>query len=591
MCENSIISNQVLLYACFVFSQQPDDTDGGHKEIKKAGLINAFFHPVKAKQHTNTSSGREIPVNSNKESSQAIENNICVNKTGAGVVQEPNVSGPINKKDGHTSKEKTSDLVEKSSSGYALSQQESVKPKQSKPKWSVTCAVRNPSKYLNSSGSDFEDDCKAAFQTKTKQVQKCGKKKAKSESRSHGQTGTQESERNVSESSGDKDKESNATHTDKSNTSKLIDKHNEQCTEKIKLDDESKALGKSENSKQTRTSAFDVLMKSQRTQKLEDQRMDTSSMEATSTGVMSSEDISESSVSCEIVDVKETLQSKPNVINQSKLSTSMTNSSSDRNKTSNSSETNAFDFLMKKGRLGKSPSNMDSQPESEIDSKVLENPEGSLKKKSKKKSFEFKLSIRASKKKDVEFSLESDHASSDVVNSEEQSKSKSKKKTRKNKRARSELAEYGSDESFVSEKREEVVEVSKSKRGRKKSKVTSKEDQADISLLEVSPTGEGNKSDKKESKSGRKRVSGTKKVAVVAIEDGDIEEIEPQCVETAQNKGRKAKQQRNDNENTEEVKGKKVIKPRKRMKSDAASLSPQSLSTECQETSVWYVIF
>ncbi|XP_078347147.1 uncharacterized protein LOC144632387 isoform X2 [Oculina patagonica] len=567
--------------------ESTDDADSGHKEIKKAGLINAFFHPIKVKQHTKTSSGKEtIPVNSIKESSQFIENNIGVNKTETGVVQDQNVSGQNNKIEGHTSKEKTSDLAGKSTSDHALSQEESVKPKQSKPKWSVTCAVRNPSKYLNSSGSDFEDEGKAVFKTKTKQVQKCGKKKAKSESRSHGQTGTQESERDVSESAGDRDRESKATHTEKSNTSQLTDKHNEHLTEKIKLDDETRALGKSENSKPTRTSAFDVLMKSQRTQKLEEQKTDTSLIETTSTCVMSSEDISENSVSCEIVDVKETLQSKSNVISQSTLSTSMADSSSDRNKTSSSSETNAFDFLMKKGRLGKSPSNMDSQPESEIDSEALENPEGSLKKKTKKKSFEFKLSICASKKKNVEFSLESDYASSDVVNSEEQSKSKSKKKTTKNKRARSALVEDASDESFVSEKCDEVAEVSKSKRGRKKSKVTSKEDQADISLLEVIPTGEGNKSDKKESKSGRKRVSGTKKVTAVANEDGDIEVIEPQCVETAQNKGRKAKQQRDDNENTEEVKDKKVRKPRKRMKSDTASLAPQSLSTEFQETSV-----
>lgn len=569
-----VIPSLLIEFMCAFFSLQPDDTDGGHKEIKKAGLINAFFQPIKAKQHTKTSLGKEIP-----ESSKAIEQ--CANTAGTGLVQESSVSGPFNIKDAQTSKKKTSELAGKSTSDHTLSHEEAVKPKQSKPKWSVTCAVRNSSKYLNSSGSDFEDDGKGAFDTKTKQAQKSGKKKAKRGSSSNSGFGTQESERNSSETAGVKNKESKAALTQKSGTSKLIDEHNEQHTAKIQLDDESKALEKSKNSQHTRTSAFDILMKSQRIQKLEDQRTETSLVEAPNTCVISSDGMSENSVSCEIVGDKETLTS------QSKVPTSMTDSLADRKKANSSPETNAFDFLMKKGRLGKSPSNMDSQPESEIDSEVLENAEGSLKKKSKKKSFEFKLSIRASKKEDLEFSLESDYANSDVVNCEEQTNSKVKKKTRKHKKA-----EGGSDESFVSEKCEEVVRVSKSKRGRKKSKVKREEDQADISLPEVTPTEEGHKSDKKEIKERRrKRVSGTKKVTTVANDGGDVEVIEPPCVETAQNKGQKVKQQRNDNENTKEVKDKKVRKPRKRMKCDTASLSPQSLSTECQETSAWYVHF
>ena len=569
------------------FSLQSDDTNGCHKEVKRAGLIDAFFHPVKTKQQTKLRFGTEITANSNNDSSQATGSRICVNKAATGVVQEPNVSRSMDKKADHTSKEKTFKLSGKSTLDPASSQEEPVKRKQPKPKWSVTCAGRNSSKYLNSSGSDFEDDGKGAFDAKTEQAQKSGKKKAKNEATAtcSGQTGTRESERIILESTAEKDKESEAVCVQKSNTSKAFDKYNEQRTDKSNK--ESKTLGKSENSQQTRTSAFDVLMKSQRVQKLEDQRTDT--FEDVTNPAVTSSDVLENSSSCEIVDFKETVLFKPNVVSQSKLVTTTADSSSDTNKTCSISETNAFDFLMKKGRQQKSPNSMDSQPESEIDSEMLENSDESLKKKSRKKSFEFKLSICASKKKDLEFSLESDYSSSDVVNYEEQAKGNSKNKSRKHKRAGSELVEGGSDESFVNEKCEDVVEVSKSKKGRKKSKVKSKTDQVDISLIEVTPIIEGNRSDKKESKSGKKRVSSTKKITTVADEGGDIEEIDPRCVETTQNKRKKGKQRKGDSENTEKGKNEKIRKPRKRMKSDASSVSPEFLSIEHQETSVWYV--
>lgn len=575
-----------------LFSLQPDIIECGQKEIKKVGLINAFFQPIKAKQDAKTRLGIEVPASSNQESSQDLASD--VNKANNEVVQEPNTSGSISKKVGPTSKRKTSNLSGKLNHATCTSDQESsheepVKPKQLKPKWSVTCAVRNSSKYLNSSGSDFEDDSKGVSNAKTKQRQKSGKKNAKSGSRSNGGIGAQESERNTSESADDKDSKSRAVHKQKSNTTKLVlDQHIEQHTETNKSDNESKASGRSkEKIKQTRTSAFDVLMKSQRVQKLEDQRTEMSLVEAPNTAIISSDSMLEISHSCEIVDDEETLKSKTNVTSQSKLPISMVDSSSDRitGKSSSSSETNAFDFLMKKGRLAKSPTSVDTQLESELDSEVPGNFEGSSKKKSKKKSFEFQLSIRASKKKDIEFSLESDYTSSDV-NCEDQSKGKSKQKTRKQKRDGLEVVEGQSDESFVSDKCEEVVGVSKSRRGRKKSKVNADEDKADISLCEVTATEERNKSVKKGRKAKRKSASGTAKDVVA----NDEAEVKPECVETAQNKRKKEKQQRKDHENIAEIKDKKVRKPtKKRMKSDAACDPPQSLSTESQETSVWYV--
>ncbi|KAJ7362068.1 hypothetical protein OS493_013157 [Desmophyllum pertusum] len=160
----------------------PDIIECGQKEIKKVGLINAFFQPIKAKQDAKTRLGIEVPASSNQESSQDLASD--VNKANNEVVQEPNTSGSISKKVGPTSKRKTSNLSGKLNHATCTSDQESsheepVKPKQLKPKWSVTCAVRNSSKYLNSSGSDFEDDSKGVSNAKTKQTQKSGKKNAK----------------------------------------------------------------------------------------------------------------------------------------------------------------------------------------------------------------------------------------------------------------------------------------------------------------------------------------------------------------------------------------------------------------------------
>ena len=558
----------------FSFLLQADNADRGHKEIKKTGLINAFFHPVKTKQDTETRVGNEISLNTKNESNKATESGICFNQTKTAIVEEPEASCSISVGDGRTSKKKTSSLSGKALSYHASFQEDLAKPKQTKPKWSVTCAVRNSSMTLNSSGSDFEDDGKSAFDIKTIQVQKSGKKKAKNGSRNNS-SNARETEGTVSESTDNRHKESEAVHIEKSNLSKpVIEKHMEQHTEKIKSHNEPIALGRCEKITKMRTSAFDVLMKSQRAQRLEEQRSETLLVDASDTArsIISSDSKSETLGCLEVVDNNKGAL-------QSKLPASTGEPSS---------ETNAFDFLMRKGRLGNSPTGMDSQLESDLESKVLENPESSSKQKSKKKTFEFRLSICASKKKDSVFSLESDYTSSDPVNCEEQSKSKRKRKTRKRRSAGSKLVECGSDESFVSEKCEEVVEVSKTKRGRKKmkgkSKVSNEEDQADVSLLEVTVTKESDKSARKGRKSGRKITSVTEKVtgSVVANESADVDEIECQPMEKAKIRGKRRHQQRKDDD-------KKVQNPKKKMISSVTSLSLESLSAECQQTSVWYV--
>ena len=550
----------------YFFIPQADNADRGYKEIKKTGPINAFFHPVKTKQDTKPRSGDEISLNTNKESCQASESNICVSKSKTAIVQEPQALCSVSSGDGQTSKTKTSNLSRKATSHHASFQEVLVKPKQPKPKWSVTCAVRNSLKSLNSSGSDFEDDGKSAFDINTIQVQKSGKKKAKIGSRNNGKN-VLENEGNASESTDNGDKESEALTIRKSNSSKhVIEKHIGQLSEKVKSHNESKASEKCEKPSQTRTSAFDVLMKSQRAQTLEDQRTDTFLVEASETAIIASDSTSEMSGSCEIVDNKGALQSKLLASEDS------------------SSETNAFDFLMRKGRFGKSPSSMDSQLESDLELNVLENQDCSSKQKPKKKSFEFKLSIRASKRKDTEFLLESDHVISDAVNSEEQSKSKNKRKTRKLQSAGIELVQCGSDESFVGEKCEEVVEVSKSK--------IDEEDQTDVSLLEIAVTKESNKSAQKRRKSRRKSTSTTEKVIGIAVanEGADVEEIDCEPMDKAQIKGKQTKRQRKDNENNPtEIKDEKVQKAKKKRKSGVTSLPLESNSAERQQTSVWYV--
>lgn len=569
----------VIVIVGYFFIPQADNADRSYKEIKKTGPINAFFHPVKTKQDTKPRPGDEISLNTNKEADQDTESDICISKSKIAIVQEPEALCSVSIGNGQTSKKKTSIPSGKAKSHHASFQEDLVKPKQPKPKWSVTCAGRNSLKSLNSSGSDFEDDGKSAFDIKTMQVQKSGKKKAKHGSKNNGRN-AQENEGNASELTDNGDKDGEALNIKKSNLSKhVIEKHVEQLSEKVKSHNESKALEKCEKPNQMRTSAFDVLMKSQRAQKLEEQRTETLLEEASDTAIAASDSKSEMSGSCEIVDNKGAPQSKLLALSGD-----------------SSSETNAFDFLMRKGRLGKSPSSVDSPLESDLEFKVPENQNCSSKQKSKKKAFEFKLSIRASKRKDNEFLLESDYASSDAADCQEQSKSKNKRKTRKLKSAGTELVQCGSDESFVSEKCEEVVEVSKPKRGRKKTKVKSKvsneEDQTDLSLLEMTVTKESNKSAQKGRKSGRKSTSITEKVIGISVanEGADVEEIDCEPMDKAQMRGKRTKPQRKDNENNPtEIKDKKVQKAKKKMKSGVTSLPLESHSAEHQQTSVWYV--
>ena len=579
------------------------EADSCQKEIKKVGLIDSFFQPVRLKGDVKSTLANEKGVDLNQGSGD----------TETEITHEHNEqsSSDQNKK---FCNRKTFDLPEKgklTDSFRESSQKEPVKSKL-KPKWSVTCAVRNSSKYPSSSGSDFEEDGTTFSVARSKMAQKAGKKKAKTGSGVELISVVQEFE---GKSSGDgMDKESRpVSKARKSVKSKgrtelgsKCHTHSEKCSENAVVcidneDKESKPVGKIQTQKPTntsqhvcsqesnelneeknmpheetetsmscetkevRTSAFDVLMKSQRTKNQEES--ENTLIEATNVTVISTDNPPDSSCSCDIIDVEEKHQSKANVTCQSK-SPATEESLSDKIhvSTTNSSETNAFDFLMKKGRLGRSPCGGESP--GELDSEAPENAEGSLKKKPKKK---FQLSIRASEKKEFEFSLDSESIENAGDNCNEKAEG-----TKKHKKHNCELAEGITDETIDKEKCRKEGEESKSKRGRKKkskteSNVNIEEDTADVSLVEVSSCEEKEK-DKGRRKSQRKSATITmaETVGVDIDEALDDKDFDPP--------GRKAG-----------TKDKNARKRRKRKKSDNDFLAEQLSSTECQQISVRYM--
>ena len=594
-------------------------------------MINSFFKPVtKSKEDAKSKLGAEESVSCNQDSDDAISKRLTTE-----VFQKSNQSGLLDQKD-KCSNKKTCDDNEQSS------KEEILKTKPTKPRWSVTSAVCNSSKCLSSSGSEFEDDGKHLFTTKTKEAAKSKKnkersrpgseisaqksegkrsmesvgdvdkesksikkprksvKKAKTRAGGECNSGTQESNENstehvdVEEKDGRSVSKSQTKESNKPSIKPGFDQETELITDTNKPGNGSKALSSSENNKEARTSAFDVLMKSQRVQKTEDHSTESSVFEASQTAVIPCDIVADNSCSCEITDVKGKLQSEETVTFQSKSPLSTGESSSDNIVNVSSSGTNAFDFLMKKRRLAKSPCGVHLQVESELESEALETVEGPLKKKSRKKSFEFQLSIRASKKNDVEFSIETKGAriGEDNCQNEEKAGEKSKKKTRKhNKNSCSDLAEGKSDQFFVGEKcEEEGRDISLSKRGRKKvtvkSKVKTEEDSTDISLLEVNSEKEKKKSEKKRRKSGRKSVSNAKVVVV----DGDPRKAndDKNFELPTQNVRKKAKPQRTDEKNRIDIQEKNIKKKRKSKKSDGDSLTEELLSIEGKQIEARY---
>ena len=486
--------------------------------------------------------GHKIALANFTKSSQPSTDIIDGDKRENEIIQDTKTSGSICGNEGQTLKKKQCLLDGKLSyqaPKQVSSLEEELKSKQSKRKWSVTCAVRNTSKLLNSSGSDFEDDGKDLFNAKNKLEQKSCKKKVRDKKRT-----VQECKGKISKLSDDKEKEietSQVKHTGEES------QRNIGIEAKVPV-----TSGNSEQTKEFRTSAFDVLMNRQMVRKPEDDRPEVSVDEFQHASI---EIISETSNSCDIVDCKEMLHSNSNV---TKLSESRKDSSSDRNHFIKNTETNAFDLLMKKG---KSPKKGDSQLQLEPD-KLPQNFDGSSKKKPKKKSFEFHLSILGGKKKDVDFVTESDSLGNDVQNCERSVKRK--RKRRKPGGDGSELLESESDEAILDENSKEVVVVSKSKRGRQTSKVANEEHV------------EGDKVVMDEKK-GRKTGNRSTLTEATGSELSKTLRIrEARC-------GSEKKQQRgNDDVDAKEMKEKRNVKARKR--GDTASPLAQF-----EDQSPWYV--
>ena len=491
--------------------------------------------------------GHKIALANFTKSSQPSTDIIDGDKRENEIIQDSKTSGLICRKEDQTLKKKQCLLDGKLS--YQAPKQDSsleeeLKSKQSKRKWSVTCAVRNTSKLLNSSGSDFEDDGKDLFNAKNKLEQKSYKKKVRDKKRT-----AQECKGKISKLPDDKEKEietSQVKHTGEES------QRNIGIEAKVPV-----TSGNSEQTKEFRSSAFDVLMNRQIVRKPKDDGPEVSVDEFQDASI---EIISETSNSCDIVDCKEMLHSNSNV---TKLSESRKDSSSDRNHFIKNTETNAFDVLMKKG---KSPRKGDSQLQLEPD-KLPQNFDGSSKKKPKKKSFEFHLSILGGKKKDVDFVTESDSLGNDVQNCERSVKRK--RKRRKPGGDGSELLESESDEAILNENSKEVVVVSRSKRGRQTSKVANeKHMEGDKVVMD-----EKGKSEKKGRRTGNRSTSTE---AIGSELSNTLRIREARC-------GSKNKQQRgNDDVDSKERKEKRNVKARKR--SDTASPLAQF-----QDQSPWYV--
>ena len=567
--------------------------------MKKCGLINSFFKPVvKSKENTESKSETETSASVSSDDDGNKKDN-------AEIILESNQSGLFEQK------EKCSNS--KSYPDNELSSQEEhvgVKSKQTKAKSSITCSVQNASNVLSSSGSEFEDDGRSLLTAKSKERQKSRKNNEKAGKGSEfgaqevegknvvndgekavkkprtsvkkGKKGTgtggnctssleqsgQDNNKNVD----GKERESRSVgnyqtkDSNKTSVEPAFDQHIELKAEQNSEENEARDALRSKGTTVIRTSAFDVLMKSQRAQKTDSHSTESTPSEALQSDAIPCDTVEDNSCSCEITDVKENLQSKETASCQSKSLTE--ESSSDKSEIDSSHRTNAFDFLMKKGKFVNSPCTEDSQAETELESDATGDFEQSLKKKPKKKTFEFQLSIRASNKKDIEISFESESVSADTC--QEKAQEKSKKKKRKNKTDSMSSGEGQSDHSFVNEKSDEGDFCKSKKVGKKskiKSKVKSKQDSADVSLLEEHSEEENkNEVQKKKRRSGRKSASNVGAMDLDSNYPDDAKEFEP----AGKNVRKKEKYQGSNEENHGDIKGNSRRK-RKAKRSDASA--------------------
>ena len=318
-----------------------------------------------------------------------------------------------------------------------------------------------------------------------------------------------------------------------------------------------------------RASAFDILMKSQGEQS--QQKLVHSSIVSKDTNdlTMFSENTSDASCSCEIVDIVEKL---PN------------SSSSEREGTVPCSGTNAFSLLMKKGNLGKIAFDDDCKTEFQFDSKVADNNSScATRKKQKKKTFEFELSIRASTKTNFELPFDSDDLNTKDGGCQWKDTAVKNVEKKKDKKTRVAVTKCG--ECISEGRHKNDGKISKSKREMGKiladngsSGIT---DTADVSLSEVNPEEVKEQKKRLRSASQRKSTSDNKG-------SGEKEEVHAdKDFQTPAKSGRRRSKRIAEEISNAEVKGKNARVKRRGKKICGKDFQlEQGTSTEIQQSPI-----
>ncbi|XP_068761960.1 ATPase family AAA domain-containing protein 5-like isoform X1 [Montipora capricornis] len=557
------------------------ETDGSEKESEKGGLINSFFQPRKQKTKLNGAS-LQLAVNSVKGSNKVIDIEDCTE-----IVTDCNSS----EKSSPNQSEKISDTKSYNLFREGRALKSDCRKKSSQKELNVvSSAVQKSLEHFSSSGSDFEEGGKTVFATQYRGGKK-GIKKSETKIRSNkkdsgiGESKEKSLERNVDKKTKDVSK-ARKLGKNKGRIGQGNDAcdypQSFSCSERsvscVDIENkESKTLGLAYNStssscetkEEERTCAFSILMKSQREQSL--QKFDHSSTE---TGSVDAVDTSSETTPVAVVDQKLLLKENISCPSESMLPKQ---SITDSNGTVRSSETNAFDLLMKKGKLDRTPFDADCQKGSQLDAELGDNSLCSSQKKHKKKPFEFQLSIRASKKMNLEISFDSDN-----LNVTEDS-SDLKKQRQKHKKVNTELFQGMSDDnSNMEEKHQNKVKVSKSKRKqeRMKGRDNTAMDTADDSLTEGVLKKEEETKDKKTRKSKRKSGS----TANIAPDNIVLDEaLDDKDFQTpAKSGGRSLKHQMYERDNNTEVKGKNAGRQKEKA-TDSDFSTEQATSTETKQ--------
>lgn len=316
-----------------------------------------------------------------------------------------------------------------------------------------------------------------------------------------------------------------------------------------------------------RASAFDILMMSRREQS--QQKLVHSSIvaEASNDVMMYCENTSDTSCSCEIVNVVENL---PNIL------------SSDKVETVPCSGTNAFSLLMKKGNSGKIAFDDDCKTEFQYDSKGADNNSlCGLRKRQKKKPFEFELSIRASAKTNFELPFDSNDLNTKDEGGEW--KDIAVKNVEKKKHKKTKVRRTKSGECISEGRHKDDGKISKSKREKGKllpinvsSSITGT---ANVSFSEVNPEEVKERKNRTKSASQRKSTSSDNKGSAEKEEVHSDKDFQ-----TPAKSGRRRTKRIAEEKSNAEVKGKNVRENRNGKKTCGRDFqSEQGTSTEIQQ--------